>query len=109
MHVQNVPVDSIHLEPVVKHVQPLQAVPHVPKQQRHVPNVIQDIICQVEVVYYVQVKSPIVQHVHQPQPVQPVHQAIIHPDPLVPYVPVRNVPHVIQPVELVLPVNQDII
>ena len=60
-------------------------------------------------VFFVQVKSPIVQHVHQHQPVPPVYPVIIHLDQHVPYVLLRNVPHVIQPVEPVQHVNQVII
>ena len=62
-----------------------------------------------EVVQNVQQQLLIVQHVHLHQPVLPVQVDTSHPDPHVPCVPVKSVPHVIQPVEPVQHVNQVII
>ena len=97
------------MELVARNVQQLQAVLHVLKQQRPAPNVIQDIICQVEHVFFVQVRLPIVQHVHQHPLVPPVPVDIIHPDPPVLCVPVKNVQVAMPHLVLVQLVNQDII
>ena len=93
----------------VKLVQQSQDVTHVLKQPKHVQHAVQDIIYQVDHVFFVQVKSPTVQHVHLLQLVPPVLVDIIQVDPHVLCVHQRNVQVVMPLREHVPHVNLDII
>ena len=99
------------MEPVVNYVILSPDVQHVPKLKQNVRSVQVDIICQVEYVRSVQHQLPIVMFVHQEVCVRHVRIHIIQRimEPVVLYVQVKDVLHVMHQVESVPHVQVDII